>query len=202
MVTRQRGIWIQAVVFGLFVMLAMNVRAQYTVSGTVSGQGLLPVSGVELFLYDDQGNPIGIPQTLTDGSGFYSITGLPPATYDLEFVPTTGTLVPHYEAGVVISGNLTLNIVLEAGFSISGFVTDTTGSPLLDIDINVYDQFTREKLNTPGDNSDATGFYDVLVPAGTYRVRWKSATGDPWVPAEVEYVIVTADTSISVTGYR
>ena len=58
-----------------------EVLAQFTISGTVTGPGATPQTNVDVFLYDDQGNPLGGPSIVTNGSGFYTISGLPADTY-------------------------------------------------------------------------------------------------------------------------
>jgi HAMP domain-containing protein len=88
---------------------------------------------------------------------------------------------------------------LQSGNILSGYVYDSLGVGIPDIDLNVYDQATGTKLNTPGDNTDATGFYDVVVPSGTFRLRWRSVAGDPLVPVEIENVVITNDTTINIT---
>lgn len=192
----RKSIWTIAIIFGLFVVFISSAEAQFVVSGTVTDELLAPIAGVEVFLYNDQDDPIGIPQTLTDGSGFYSISGLPSADYGFEFVPPSPYLIV-FETPVSVTSNTTLDIALQIGLILSGTVTDTLGNPLVDIDLNVYDQATGDKLDTPGDNTDGSGFYSVAIPAGTFRIRYRS-TVDVIVPLELEYVLITSDTSINV----
>jgi hypothetical protein len=141
----------------------------------------------------------GFPQTFTDALGFYSIGNIPAGTWGFEFIPPGGTtLLPKLILGIAVSGNTTVNASLEAGKILSGFVRDTLGQPIFNIDLNVYDQATGDVLDTPGDNSDLTGFYDVVVPAGTYRLRWRSVGGERWVTVEMENVAITNDTTIDI----
>ncbi|MEW5794833.1 MAG: carboxypeptidase-like regulatory domain-containing protein [Candidatus Zixiibacteriota bacterium] len=183
------------------VLLAVSAAsAQFSISGTVLDHLAAPVANVEVFLYDDQGNPIGMTQVLTDGAGFYTVSDLPEATYGVEFVPPGGSqLLPVMYTGIVVNGNVTLDVTLQLGYSISGTVTDGNGFGIPDIDLNVYEQATGFKLNTPGDNTDATGAYDILVPAGTFRVRWRAVNGEPLVPVEMENVVIYTNTVINVT---
>ncbi len=186
----------------LLLMLTFAGQAlAFTISGTVTDPGALPVQDTDVFLYDEFGSPIGIPQTRTDVNGLYSILNIPSGTYGVEFVPKTNTqLVTKLIAPVVVTGNTTVNAQLEQGYFISGFVTDTLGNPLLDIDLNVYVQSTGALYNTPGDNTDITGHYQILVSVGTYTIRWRSTLpGQRWVPLEIANVNIANDTTINVS---
>jgi hypothetical protein len=195
------GLRVSGLVLLFLVIEAGSTAAQlYTVSGTVTGPGATPVSGVEIFLYDDLDNPIGIPPTVTNTSGFYSIAGLPAGTYGLEFDPPFVTkLLPVFRREIVVAGNVTVNQVLELAHVLSGFVRDSGGAAIPGIDLNVYDQASGDQIYAPGDDTDAFGFYDVLVPNGTFRLLWRSVSGDEWVPVEMQNVVVAADLTIDVT---
>jgi hypothetical protein len=103
--------------------------------------------------------------------------------------------------GIVVAGNVTVDAQLNPGVVLSGFVRDTTGAGIFDIDLNVTDRDTGLKVNTPGDNTAPTGFYDVIVPTGRLDLRWRSIGpfAQPWIPVEIRDVMVEADTTIDVT---
>lgn len=178
---------------GLALLAGITVSTPalaFTISGTVTTQsGNLPTSLVDVRLFTGTGVPIGIPPTLTNGSGFYSITGIPAGSYQMQFVPPASTGLLHLNVtGISVSGNTTVDAQLEAGNILSGFVRNTSLQPLAGIDINVYEG-NGTKLETPGDNSDVTGFYDVVVPNGSYLLRWRSLdTLARWVTYEIDNV--------------
>ncbi len=185
---------------GIILAQGGMAYAQFSISGTVTDPGLTPVPNVDIFLYTAQGDPIGIPPTITDASGFYTITGLPSGTYGVGFEPSTASgLLVHYEPNVVVTSNVTLDVTLQQGYFLTGFVTDTFGVGIPDIDLNVYDQASGNKLVTPGDNTDATGFYEVVIPLGTFRLRWRAVNGEKLVPVELENITVNGDTSVSIS---
>jgi len=180
--------------------LAPDARAQFTISGTVTDPEAVPVDSVRILLYDDEGDPIGVPPTRTNSSGFYSISGIPPDTYGVGFEPLTATgLLDKIVAPVEVSANVTLNTSLVRGGILSGFVRDSLGVGIPNIDLNVYDQLPDTVIFTPGDNTDVTGFYDVVIPVGIYRLRWRAVGGENLVPVEYRDVTITSDTTIDVT---
>lgn len=193
------AIWVALTIFWLCDAPAAWA---FVISGTVTDNAAVPVASVEIKLFTDAGVPIGIPPTFTNGSGFYSISGIPSGTYQLQFIPLASTgLLHRNETGVSVSGDKTVNATLQQGNIISGFVRDTLSQPIAGIDINVYEQGSGTKLETPGDNTNASGFYDVVVPDGSYLVRWRSVdTLARWFPLEMQNVdLNNQDTSINVT---
>lgn len=190
------------IIGAVFVAFATSANAQFSVSGTVTGPGAVPAVGVNLLLFDGIGNPIGIPPTVTNAVGFYAINGLPVGTYELGFEPPASTkLLPKNILGVVVSNNVTLNVALDPGLLLSGFVRDSTGVGIFNIDLKVEDDNTGAILNTPGDNTDLTGFYDVVVPAGEYNLTWRAVDPlvGPWISVEMQRVMISVDTVIDVT---
>lgn len=180
--------------------LAPDARAQFTISGTVTKPIVVPVDSVSIFLYDNNGNPLGIPPTHTNSFGFYSIPGIPAGTYGVGFNPHTSTgLLDTIVSPVVVNANVTVDITLQRGNILSGFVRDTLGAGIPNIDLNVFDQDSDTLIATPGDNSDTLGFYDVVIRDGTYRLRWRPVLGENLVPVEYEDVIITNDTTIDIT---
>lgn len=177
-----------------------DVSAQFTISGTVTNPTTQPVANVDVFLYDDQGNPLGIPQTETDSNGFYSIANLPAATYGLEFQPTKASkLLIEFVSPVAVDGNETVNISLELGNALTGFVRDSAGTGIFNLDLNVYIQPEDTVINTVGDNTDLTGYYFVVVPDGIFRIRYRAVGGEKLVPEELLDVAISNDTAIDIT---
>jgi hypothetical protein len=184
----------------LLVALAAPAFGQFTISGTVTGGGS-PVSGAEIRLFTSTGTPIGIPPTFTTAAGAYSIAGLPNGSYTLQFRPPTATRLVAAELPATVAGaNAVRNAPLAAGFLLSGYVRDGNGVGLASIDLQVYDRDTNELMLTPGDDTDATGFYDVVVPAGEYDLEWRAvgAGALPYIPF-ADRAVVDEDVQIDVT---
>jgi hypothetical protein len=176
-----------------------TVFAQYyVVSGTVTNPALQPIPGVDILMYTEQGDPIGQYIAVTDSSGFYSISNVLSGTYGISFRPADDANAPEYLMFTVGQANVTLNVTLQYGNVLSGYVRDSQGNALESIDLNVYDQATDVQLYTPSDNSNAEGFYDITIPSGVYRIAYRTTDGEPYVPVELLNVPVNADTSIDV----
>jgi hypothetical protein len=181
--------------------MAGTAAAQFNITGTVTGPSSAPVPLVELRLYTGTGIAIGIPVTVTSASGTYAINGLPSGSYLVEFRPPAVTRLLAAQLPVTVSGaHATRNAPLEAGVLLSGYVRDTAGVGIPAIDLQVRDRRTRELILTPGDDTDAVGFYDVVVPPSEYDLEWRAiAAGSlPWIPVVMREVVET-DTVIDVT---
>lgn len=185
---------------GLALLLGASRASAFTISGTVSDTALNPAANVEIRLFDGGGTPIGIPLTLTDAAGGYAVAGLPAGSYVLQFRPPAATRLLAAEFPATIStGDVTLNAPLQTGNLLSGYVRDPAGVGIPDIDLQVVDRDTGQPVLTPGDDTDATGFYDVVVPSSEFDLEWRSVAvgGLPWIPVEMRQEILT-DTVIDV----
>ncbi len=134
----------------------------------------------------------------TNGAGTFTVT-LPTGIYNIQIIPsTTSGLASQVVAHTVVNGTTNLGqVVLTAGFGLSGTVHQPNGQPLVGGDIDVFDVDTGIKLFTPNDITAANGTFTVQVPAGTYRVRNEPATGQILV-AQSQIVTVSGATNIGV----
>ena len=182
------------------VLIAPSAFAQFSISGAVRDGTAAPVAGVRVRLFDDNDNPIGIPPLQTDGAGFYIISGLPSGQYVVQFDPPVATrLLAVQQATSVSGGNAVLNVVLQPGNLLSGYVRDVNGVGIPSIDLQVVDRNSGNLVLTPGDDTDATGFYDVVIPDGEFDLEWRavSAGSPPWLSV-TRREIITTDTVIDV----
>lgn len=81
---------------------------------------------------------------------------------------------------------------------LSGFVTDAGGNPVDDADLDFTDSFTGQRLVTPGDNTDESGFYNVCVLPGTYDVSFAPPAGSRLMGKLVPMVPLTADPGLEL----
>ncbi len=173
-------------------------RAQFFLSGQITDPNGTGVFNVDIDMWDSNtGNPIGLLADSTDASGNYNLDppfGLPAGTYDIAFKPPAGSgLAPVLNRNYVLSGDQVLNDTVPFGFTLSGFVRDTGGTGIPDADLNVDDELTGERVYTPTDNSDASGFYSVVIPAGVYTLTYRPPQGEKLVPVEIRGVVFNAN---------
>jgi len=144
----------------------------FMVSGQVTDSFGVAVPSVDLDFYDlYTGEKAETPHDNTDLSGRYSVV-VPPRTFNINFVPPSADLlatarIPNI---VITAGRSGLDAVLADAFAVSGFVRDVTGQIVSGVDLNFYVSGTTTRQIVSRDNTDATGFYNVLVPPGTYDI--------------------------------
>ncbi|MFO0981910.1 MAG: hypothetical protein U1E76_09245 [Planctomycetota bacterium] len=110
------------------------------------------------------------PNDTTDAAGNID-TVVKAATFNVKIDPViTDKLVSKLLTNVVIGGPTDLGTqVLDPGFYLQGTVQDSRGAKIAAVNLNVFVSGTGTEIplaNT--DKSDANGFYQVVVPAGTF----------------------------------
>jgi hypothetical protein len=189
--------------FAVIVVIAPSIFAQFTISGTVRDPSNSPVAQVDVFLYTEQGDPIGgIDPGSSDIAGFYVLGSggqIPSGTYNVGFEPPSNTgLIAKMIPGVAVSGSTTLNVNLEIGIHLTGFVRDINGIGISGIDLNAYYESNGQAITLNNDNTGPGGSYDVLIPAGLLRIVYRPVQGEPLVPVELRNVNITGDTVINI----
>jgi protocatechuate 3,4-dioxygenase beta subunit len=142
-----------------------TVERAGAVSGVVTGDGG-PVAGVWVSVYGSSGN--NLTSTSSDGDGSYQLKGLAPGQVSVCFDPTytaggyqrtcygaqsdgTGSLIT-----VTAGGLSTADVRLQLGASITGTVTDTSGTPVSGVLVSAYGM------------SSGTGYYSETDESGSY----------------------------------
>ncbi len=172
------------------------------VTGTVrdqAGQGL-PAINIDV-LDPVTGDALLTPGDLTDALGNFSIV-VPLGAWSLTFSATggtgAGTLAPK-KLDVSLSADTNLgSITLVPGFVLSATILKPNLTGVLDADLDIMDSSSGEQLYTPGDNANAAGFVDLVVPAGTFDVEIAAPFANKLVGKTVAAVAVAADTSLGV----
>ena len=190
--------------YGLAWALAIAPSAAGIISGQVVGEQGGGVANVDLdfFRVSDgvEVQPIGSDETGADGSysvevpdDIYDVTYTPPLTC-LPGVPTPAGLLGGARERNVDIGNPTVDVTLLDACCVTGTVqSSTSGSPLIDVDLDFKDLVQDMRIFTPGDDSDANGRYSVQVPTGTlYDVRFENSELTPILvaPARIREITV------------
>ncbi len=165
-------------------------------SGSVIDAAGQPASNVDIDVDTSLGGVrILTPRDNTDAAGGFSVV-VPVGTYDITYEPPfSASLVGARQLSVSVSGATTLPIQqLQAGVVLSGTVIGAFGAPEFGCDVDVMDPNTGEELVSPGDDSDAAGAYQVLVPGGTWDLRFQTRKASPSMDQTVTGVVVTGAT--------
>ena len=146
------------------------------VSGRVVDGGGAPVEGVDFSWRRADGSSARTVDDNSIADGTFR-TFLADGTYSVVVNPPPGSsFVAGSRDGIVVSGDTVVpDLVLEAGFRVSGRVVDGGGSPVPEVDTDWL--LPGGAVLTPSDNTDANGEYAVVVPAGTYTAEFEPMQG-------------------------
>jgi len=170
----------------------------WAVTGGILDHAGAPVGAADLDFYDSlTGAFLYVVREGTSAGGHFSVL-VPCGTWDIVFEPPEG----HPDAARRIDGvevdcvdTHLGDITLELGAILQGLVTmQGAGGEVRRADINVRDPDTGERLPTPRDDTDNTGFYLVVVPPGTYLVQVTPPLGSRALPAEEPDVVISGTT--------
>jgi Carboxypeptidase regulatory-like domain len=184
-----------------------------SLSGTVTGAGGAPLEHIEVKVYGAVGYAASVE---TAANGTYTVAGLTPGKYEVQFVPSGGGYyLRQYYGGkstlaeaspvTVTAGQTTtaVNAALASAGKISGTVTDAaSNAPLGHVEVKVYDSSDGYVASA---ETTSSGEYTVsgLLP-GNYEVGF--AAGGGYAPQfyagslsleEANPVPVTADATTS-----
>ncbi len=183
-----------------FVLCAASLTARGAiVSGRViRANGGNPVANADLdFDIAATGTRIATAGDSTDGNGRFAVS-VPDDTYNIHFNPPfADRLVARTRFAVHATGNINLgDIALEPGVVVSGRVVRTNGTGVPDADLDADDSFTGERIPTPGDNADATGFFQIVVPQRTLDFTAEPPKTSRLVSVRLLGVNVTSDMNL------
>jgi len=133
----------------------------------------------------------------TDAFGNFTLA-VPKSPIQLQFRPDgIAPLLAPLGLDLDLSVNTNLGTVtLQPGLVLSGTVRRTNGTAVSGADLDVMENVSGAKLFTPGDSTDASGFVDVIVPAGTYDVEVCAPSAALLVGKAVPDVVVSGNTSM------
>jgi hypothetical protein len=179
-----------------------NVHFSLFLGGRIAGRisiqnpqpGDSPAS-IDLDLFDAAtGAFLGAYDAVTDATGQYVLGAMPAGTYKLRADPGLATfLIPQFYSGqaslpaaqllnVAVSATISADFVLQKGGTLAGTVRSTQGTPLPDIDLDVFEAGTGQFLGAYDARTDTAGSYLLgPLPQGLYLVRADAAPGQGYV---------------------
>ncbi len=159
------------------------------------------------YILDSDGNGIAgamiifnvpqiVPAVLSDSSGYYMIYA-PVGTYHVNvWPPFDSHYISYDEPALAVRSDITKNITLTTGYKISGYITDSSGAPIVKAVVSMDNFFC-------GWYSKYSGRYFVTAPAGTYTLRARPANGPQnvtdFLPYSESNVVVNGDLAKNIT---
>lgn len=192
MVTENRTSWTHAALGAALVVAAAGAARADIVSGTVRGEDGSPVAAANLDFIDAAGTNIPVSNDGTDVLGGYAVD-VPPGTYEIDYKAPTGSPWANRKVvGVVVSGPTARpDVILPYGHAVSGLVVNESMVPVPNVDLDFKDPVTGQDWYTRLDDTDLSGSYSTIVPAGTWDIEYAPAPGDPYAVELVCGVVVT-----------
>lgn len=169
----------------------------FVISGTVEGPDGLPLADVDLDVQDlITGHTLVTPNDNSDADGYFSVE-VPAGHYRLLFEPPAGLrLAPYVEPRVDVTADVGLEVALAAGWSLAGRITRPDGLGVAQVDLDVWDAALGVKLPTPGDTTNALGFYSIVLPPGLFTVFADAPLAARLVSVRIDSVQVAAEDRI------
>jgi protocatechuate 3,4-dioxygenase beta subunit len=177
-------------------VLAADTSSRIT--GVVTGpDGVPPPAGILVMAFDDTDNDEWwdyVEEAITDVNGHYSIDGLSEGVYRVMFKDYQNgayatkcygdSAAINSAKSIILPPSLTLdgiNASLSYASTISGVVTDSSGSPLNGISVSVHQYDEREDWWhwVSGSSTDANGAYILTgIGSGAYRIEFRDDNGN------------------------
>jgi hypothetical protein len=150
----------------------------FHVTGTAQTQTGVAVPGANLDVIDPLTNEkLYTPGDNTSSTGLFDVV-LAAGTYDFELSrPAALALVGVLREAVAISTTTNLGtFTMRNGVFLTGTIRDRKGAPVQGADVNVHEVATGLPVALGSDNSNAAGFYSVVVPTGLLNVVFAPPT--------------------------
>jgi hypothetical protein len=176
------------------IELNVTLDGGVTLSGVITDSGGNPVGDVDMDADAlSTGTRIFTPNDNSDTlTGQYWIV-LPPDNYRIRYQPLRGTGLRGIQIdSLPVFEDTSINMVLEEGSLLSGMISNSSGSGLDQISVDLRVTGTGEKIYLANNKSDSTGYYIVAAPDGVFEFRFEP-------PFESRYVGVAVD-SFEISG--
>jgi hypothetical protein len=174
----------------------IKLTSGFRLTGRLRGPGSKPVINADIDVDTAVGNVrIYTPRDNTDATGTFSVV-VPPGSYKITYEPRKTDLLVAVQSGTTtVSSNTTVpTVTLVPGVLLSGTLTAYDSKPEAAADIDIISPTTGLELVTPSDDTDALGRYSVVIPTGTWNVRYQ--------PGKTSLSRVETVTSIVVSAAR
>ena len=145
------------------------------------------------------GERIVTPEDNSDLNGNFSVV-VPVGTLDVTALPQkVDRLVALRMIGLEITGATSLGTLAAArGFEISGNVSGPGGSAA-GVDLDFFQEPGGALIPTAGDDTDGSGHYTLILPAGTYTVKAGPPLGQGTARRVVPGYVIAGNQTLNLT---
>jgi hypothetical protein len=150
----------------------LTLQTGYHVTGTVRTEAGAPVMGADVDVTVlPGGETLFTPSDNTNSLGVFDVV-VPAGTFDLDVTrPDNLVLVGVDVDGLSVSAATNLGVLtMRNGVFLSGTVRDRHGNLVEAADVNAIEVATGQSIALGSDNTNAMGFYSVVVPTGLLDV--------------------------------
>ena len=129
-------------------------------------------------------------------TGAYWIV-VPTGNYRIRFDPpaTGGRFRGVQIDSATIVRDTVINVSMMNGMLFSGFVTNSVGAGIRDVDVDLRIDSTGQKVFVSNNSTDSAGFYNVAVPPDIFEIRYTPPLGTRFVAELKDNFIIASDTS-------
>ena len=174
---------------GTTTTIEVQLTKTSTISGTVTAEGSgIPLANISVTAYDAATDNY-VRSRDTDASGVYRIDGLTAGDYKLGFYDNNGDYLREYydnkpnldsADSIPVTAGMTSTVsvqLIPAGVIDGEVTTQGSGTPLSNIDVNVYNA-ANDSFVTDSD-TDASGAYRIGgLAEGNYKLYFYDNNGD------------------------
>ena len=171
------------------VTLDITLTSGYLLSGRVTDLEGKGIADVFVLAY----SPTRFEYTYTSSDGSYRIRLLS-GTYSLSInVPSGSEFAKPSMEDIELTEDMSLDIILEPGFLLSGRVTDPEGKGIADVSVDAHSPTGSGYTQTSSDGS-----YRIRLLPGTYSLSINVSSDEFPKPEMIEGIEVTEDTSLDI----
>jgi protocatechuate 3,4-dioxygenase beta subunit len=193
-------------IFAIVLIISIMIFSSLPSPAPVSAQTRYKVSG---YILDSNGHglaganvifnvPQVVPSYTSNGTGYYEMLA-PTGTYHVNvWPPYNSTYLNYDEPGFVVNSNIPKNITLTAGCKVSGYVTNSSGTPMVGASVLFK---VGSTVYGSGYFTNYAGYYYIAVPSGTYTIDAHPQTAyDPNFSGPCTYFPTYTQNNFAVNG--
>ncbi|MBI5361733.1 MAG: carboxypeptidase regulatory-like domain-containing protein [Planctomycetes bacterium] len=178
----------------------VTLQQGYSVSTIVRNPSNIGINNVDLDVIDvATGVKLFTPNDNTNATGLVTVV-VPAGNYFFDYFPPVATHLAPARFPATIAANSSNGIVIcPLGYFLSGTVRNPANAPVLNANIDLRDSATNADIPLANDATNAAGTYAVLVPAGTFNVKFRPGPNTQFSEDIAYNTVIAADTVVNGT---